>query len=105
MARIHLICRGGRHLKATNFAEYESDYWVLSETLHEKKSEPSYFGGMISGHRLASHDEPSPGHVVLTIIAKDDCKNVAWGKIDTQWPGWAGSSPNPTRLSSPARRH
>ncbi len=100
MARIHLICRGGRHLKATNVPEYESGYWVLSETqvkqlrngflyLHEKKSEPSYFGGVISGHRLASHDEPSPGHVVLTVIAKDNCKNVAW-EGDTHPMAWMG---------------
>ncbi|MGB8279050.1 MAG: hypothetical protein WCF20_14395 [Methylovirgula sp.] len=100
MARIHLICRGGRHLKATNFPEYESGYWVLSETqvkellngflyLHEKKSDPSYFGGVTSGHRLASHDEPSPGHVVLTIIAGDDCKNVAW-EGDKHPMAWMG---------------
>jgi hypothetical protein len=100
MAKVHLICRGGRHLKSTNPPEYECGYWVFSETqvtqlmngflyLHEKKSQPSYFGGVICGHRLAGADEPSPGHVVLKIIARDDCKNIAW-EGDTHPMAWMG---------------
>lgn len=100
MAKVHLICRNGRHLKPKDGPEYESGYWVFSETqikellngtlyLHQKKSEPSYFGGMISGHRLAAPEEPSPGHVVLTVIAREDCKNIAW-EGDQHPMAWMG---------------
>lgn len=100
MARVHLVCRGGRHLKPTEGFEYESGYWVFSETqvkqlmqgllfLHEKKSQPSYFGGVIVGHRLAGAEEPSPGHVVLKIAPKNDCKDIAW-EGDTHPMAWMG---------------
>jgi len=100
MARVHLICRGGRHLKPLNVPEYEIGYWVFTETqvksllngtlyLHEKKSMPSYFGGQICGHRLAGPDEPSPGQVVLRVIARDDCKNIAW-EGDSHPMAWMG---------------
>ncbi|MHB8886969.1 MAG: hypothetical protein ACYC5H_18135 [Methylovirgula sp.] len=100
MAKVHLICRNGRHLKPKDGPEYESGYWVFSETqikellngtlyLHQKKSEPSYFGGMISGHRLAAPEEPSPGHVVLTVIGREDCKNIAW-EGDQHPMAWMG---------------
>ncbi|QXX73219.1 hypothetical protein [Methylovirgula sp. HY1] len=100
MAKVHLICRNGRHLKPQDGPEYESGYWVFSETqikellngtlyLHQKKSEPSYFGGTISGHRLAAPEEPSPGHVVLTVVAREDCKNIAW-EGDQHPMAWMG---------------
>ena len=64
MAKVHLIRRGGRHLKETHFPEYECGYWVFSETqvnqllsgtlyLHEKKD-----GAVLFRRR---HMRPSAG--------------------------------------------
>jgi hypothetical protein len=100
MAKVHLVSRGGRNLKPLAAPAFEIGYWVFSEAqikelmygtlyLHDKKSMPSYFGGMISGHRLAGPDEPSPGHVVLTVVASDDCKNVVW-EGDKHPMAWMG---------------
>lgn len=100
MAKVHLICRGGRHLKPVAPPDYEVGYWVFTESqvkqlldgylyLHEKKSLPSYFGGLILGYRLAAEDEPSPGQVVLKLRALEDCRNVAW-EGDTHPMAWMG---------------
>ena len=73
MAGIHLIARGRLNVNpapdAEGDGEWESGNWALTEAtaaglvggdiyLHEKKSEPSYFGGTILAfRRLADGDD------------------------------------------------
>jgi len=87
--RIHLICRNPLYLTAIQPPEYESGFWTLYESeaarlvdgmlyLHQKKAEPSYFGGTISGFRISTDMEPYPGKIVFKVIAQDEGKGIAW---------------------------
>lgn len=98
--RIHLVSRNPLHLTALDAAEFESGFWTLYETeaeklingmvyLHQKKSEPSFFGGVISGFRLAGGQEPYPGKIVFKVKAQDDCKNIPW-EGDKHPMAWMG---------------
>jgi len=98
--RIHLVCRNRKYLTEKSYPEFESGFWTLYEKeatgliggmlyLHDKKTEPSYFGGRIAGYRLAALDEPRPGKIVFTVVAEDTGKDVAW-EGDTHPMAWMG---------------
>ncbi len=100
MPRIHLICRNPLYLTKLQAPEYESGFWTFYESeaqklvngtlyLHQKKSEPSYFGGVIAGFRLAADGEPYPGKIVFTVKAQDDCKDIPW-EGDKHPMAWMG---------------
>jgi hypothetical protein len=95
-----LICRKRRYLTALDSPEFESGYWTFYESeanrlvggalyLHEKKSEPSYIGGTISGFRLASPEEPYPGKVVFRFTPEEICQNIVW-EGDSHPMAWMG---------------
>jgi len=100
VSRIHLICRNPLYLNVIDPNNYESGYWTLYEAeagrlvsgtiyLHQKKSEPSYFGGTISGFRLSTDAEPYPGKIVFKVTPRDDCKNIPW-EGDKHPMAWMG---------------
>jgi hypothetical protein len=79
---------------------YESGYWTLYESeaarlvngmlyLHQKKAEPSYFGGTISGFRVSTDMEPYPGKIVFSVTSQEDAKNIAW-EGDKHPMAWMG---------------
>jgi len=89
MASLHLICRGGLHLRPTRFPEFESGFWDLTEAdaarlvggriyFHETKNSPSYFGGDVRTYRVAGPEEELPGRIVFTILSRADGKSAAW---------------------------
>jgi len=93
MARVHLICRGGLHLRPIKFPLFESGYWDIGMAeaqrllggmlfLHERKSEPSYFGGTVRDVRLARSDEGFDGRIVFTILSQREGKNAKWEGAD-----------------------
>ncbi len=100
MPKIHLICRNPLYLNALQPPEYESGYWTLYEAeaarlvdgtlyLHQKKAEPSYFGGKILSFRLSTDTEPYPGKIVFKVVAQDDCKAIPW-EGDKHPMAWMG---------------
>lgn len=100
MPRIHLICRNPLYLQAIEPTKFESGYWTLYESeaqklvsgtlyLHKKKSERSYFGGTISGYRVADGNEPYPGKIVFIVTEQTDCKDAAW-EGDKHPMAWMG---------------
>ncbi len=100
MPRIHLICRNPLYLTALQPPQYESGFWTLYESeaerlvngmlyLHQKKAEPSYFGGTISGFRLSTDMEPYPGKIVFTVTAQENGKDVSW-EGDKHPMAWMG---------------
>ena len=100
MPRIHLVCRNPLYLMAIEPPKYEIGFWTLYESeaqrlvsgklyLHQKKSEPSYFGGTISGFRLSTAAEPYPGKIVFTVVAEDGCKDLPW-EGDKHPMAWMG---------------
>ncbi len=98
-ARIHFICHDSQHVTKTQFPEFESGYWRVSETdakrlvggklyLHETKREASYFGGDILSYRLVTGPEYH-GTIVFTVRSTRDGRGAAWeGKDhDMAWNG------------------
>lgn len=89
MAAIHLICRGGLHLRVMVYPTFESGFWDLPEGdavrvvggmlyLHETKATPSYFGGVVRSFRVAGDDESAPGRIVFAVESKGAGKGVPW---------------------------
>jgi hypothetical protein len=87
-------------LNAITPPTYESGYWTLYESeaqrlvngmlyLHQKKAEPSYFGGVISGYRISTDVEPYPGKIVFSVTSQEDAKNIAW-EGDKHPMAWMG---------------
>lgn len=73
---------------------WESGLWSLDEPkaqklvggeiyFHRKRNEPSYFGGSITGYRVAQ-DEDNQDKIIFTFKYAENCRNV---KTDKQ--GWA----------------
>ncbi|MFC3078199.1 hypothetical protein ACFODL_08895 [Phenylobacterium terrae] len=89
MASLHVICRDRLHLHVTQFPEFESGYWDLSEGdaqrlvggmlyLHQKKGEPSYFGGTVQSYRVSGPEDVIADRIVFTITATAEGKGASW---------------------------
>jgi len=98
--RIHLVSRNPLNVRTLENGSFESGYWTLYESeaaklidgqvyLHQKKSEPSFRGGVISAYRLAGPQEPYPGKIVFTVTDQDECKNKEW-EGDNHPMAWMG---------------
>ncbi len=70
--------------------QWESGCWAIEESkardlvggeiyFHKKQQEPSFFGGIITGYRIAE-DEQNHKKVVFTLQYKEDCRNVRTDK-------------------------
>ena len=96
MTAIHLIERENFISRvAGSQTEYESGYWAVSETdaselvgahiyFHERKIEPSFYGGVITGWRL-HRAEPYSGRVVFRFEPKPECRGVRAGRNGWQF--------------------
>jgi hypothetical protein len=95
MARRHLICRHRLYLSPTQFSEFESGFWTLSEAsaaaliggtlyLHEAKAMPAYFAGDVIGYRIAGPheppDKPRPGKIVFILRSREPERRVWEGQ-------------------------
>ena len=103
-SKIHLLCRGRDGLNVVDKLKhiYESHSWLLSASdaetlkggdvlLHERKSEPSYFGGTVLEVRP---EEPfgaaTRTRCVLIVQSTLACKGVPWdSRGHTHGMAWA----------------
>lgn len=100
MVRLHVICQKRLHVTKIGASTFESGYWPITEEdakrlvggmlyLHEKKSEASYFGGIIESFRKAGTNTPNPGRMILTFRPTKDMRGETWrGRNDPMvWIG------------------
>ena len=97
MSKLHLICRAGLNVRTVTFPVFDSGDWLLSAEdadrmvggrlyLHEKKSAPSYFGGLVRSWRYLEGDE---GRIVLRFESDALARDVAW-KGASHGMAWSG---------------
>jgi len=92
----HLICKDGKNLKVVKMPTFESGIWdsvTVSEDdakrlvggmlyLHETKNKLSYFGGEVTGYRVAERKDTQARKYgwVFTIDSKPEGKKQEWSK-------------------------
>ncbi|HEY3451544.1 MAG TPA: hypothetical protein VGK67_34620 [Myxococcales bacterium] len=100
MACIHLLCRGALNVRKLEGDLYESGDWDLAPEdahslvggtlfLHEKKTKPSYFGGLITQFRVVEADRAHPRRVIFTLSSDTAAKGKAW-EGDRKPRAWTG---------------
>lgn len=103
MKSAHLICRnafGVKRASAPN--EYTSGSWVISEEeakalvggrlyLHESKSEPSYFGGVVlDWHKTKRDSAAIEDGITFLIVSDREGKGAKWTGADHAMAWFSG---------------
>ncbi|NML42501.1 hypothetical protein HHL11_01990 [Ramlibacter sp. G-1-2-2] len=91
--QIHFVekNRSMKPVQPGNNTLWESGDWIVSETrakalvggrihFHEKRGEPSYFGGTIQDYRVLPEEHPNAGKVVFTFLRAQESIGVSAGR-------------------------
>ncbi len=83
---IRPVTKGGAEFNCGDWDVSQSDAEALVGGLihfHNKKSDPSYFGGRVERYKLVETDRAHKQRIVFTITSLKECKGVKWnGRSD-----------------------
>ena len=90
MKSIHLKCEDHQYVVPVGSLDYESGYWTIPVMdaqailngmiyLHQKKNEPSYFGGLVKSYRIEENIESEyVGRIVFLLESRKEGKGKKW---------------------------
>jgi hypothetical protein len=89
-AKVHLIEKNGRFKKIAGQA-HESGFWTVTPQkadsliggdiyFHKKQTEPSFFGGRITGYRIHEVNDEFYGKIIFCFEYSPAHRNISAGK-------------------------